>query len=222
MPAAVIPVHVAIRTRLKESVNNTLALSKRLEGLIADKPRYPSGRFHGKVDHSPPPWYAPAANSFMDLHALSRKLERDFRGELDFPRRARGGSDANTRKALEALCRLAEGADDFMVRLGTRELDKWSRRALIILTELRAAEDYEEVEIPKRLPRQQGEAERPCPWCKNRTLRLFPFRGEVRCVNPGCHDEEGRKPYAHLKYSEHAKEMILLWQDNIPGLPEAA
>ncbi len=218
----VIPVHTAIRAELKDSVKQAVSLNGRLEVLIADRPRQPSGNFHGKVDFSQPPWYAPVANAVLDLHALSRKLEKDIRTDLGLPVRYRGGSGANTRLALESAARLCEGTDDFMVRLSLRELGRWSRRALMILTEIRATDIHEEREVPRRLPRQPGEAERPCPWCRNRTLRLFPFRGEVRCVTPSCHDEEGRKPCARLEYSGHVGDFILLWQDNISGLPAAA
>jgi hypothetical protein len=209
MPA-VIPVHVAIRETLKDSVGHAITLDSRLELLIAERPSRPSGNFHGKIDFSSPPWHAPVAHCHFDLHALSRKLERDLRSELNLPRRYRGGSSSNTPKALHAVNRLAQGADDFIVRLSTKELEKWSRRASIAL---------ELTEAPKKLPRLPKEPERPCPWCKNRTLRILPLKGEIYCVNPACKDEEGRKPKASLEYSSVANDLVLVWQDNLIGTP---
>lgn len=211
MPAA-IPVHVAIRTELKDSVSHAVTLDARVRSLIAEKPSRPSGNFHGKIDFSQPPWYAPIAHSHLELHALSRKLEREMRAELGFSRRTRGGSDVNTRKALEAVCRLAESCDDFMVRLSVRELEKWSRRASIAL---------EEAEVPKRLPRSPGTPEPKCPFCGNHTLRSLSLEGEIYCIKPDCRDENRKKPRARLEFSAHVGDFVLVWQDGIAGVPAA-
>jgi len=209
MPAT-IPVHVAIRESLKDSVQHAITLDVRLESLIAERPSRPSGNFHGKIDFSSPPWHAPVAHCHFDLHALSRKLERDLRAELNLPRRYRGGSSSNTPKALHAVHRLAQGADDFIVRLSTRELEKWSRRASIAL---------EITEAPKKLPRLPKEPERPCPWCEHKTLRMHPLKGEVHCVNTACRDEEGNRPKASLEYSPVVGDLVLVWQNKAVGLP---
>src|SRR5260221_14080024 len=122
MPAAVSS-HVFLRPRLKDSAGHVVILDEKREVLIAERPSKSSGGFHGKIDFSQPPWHAPVAHSHLELHALSRKLEREMRWELVLPQRARGSSNANTRKALDAVCQLAEGTDDFMVRLATKELE---------------------------------------------------------------------------------------------------
>lgn len=191
-------------------MKHAIILDGKLEVLITCRPSRPSGNFHGKIDFSSPPWHAPVAHCHLDLHALSRKLERDLRSELNLPGRYRGGSSSNTRKALHAVHRLAQGADDFIVKLSIKELEKWSRRASIAL---------EVTEAPKKLPRLPKEPERPCPWCKNRTLRILPLKGEIYCVNPACKDEEGRKPRASLEYSSIANDLVLVWQDNLIGTP---
>lgn len=207
-----IPVHVAIRQELKEAAGYAVKLDAVLAPLIPVKTRQPSGSFHGKVDHSQPPWRAPVAHAHTGLHALARKIESELRADTGLPQRPRGGSDGNTVKALRALPGLAEKADDWIVRVYTRELEKWVRSARMAL---------ELEEIPKRLPRLPGEAEHPCPWCKNRTLRMLPFnsdgKGEVRCANPGCRDEKGRRPCANLEY--FSGELVLRWQDGIIGNP---
>jgi hypothetical protein len=205
-----IPAHVAIRTRLRDSVDHALTLNTRLGGLITVKPRQPSGVFHGKVDFSQPPWHSPIATAFFDFHALSRKIERDLRYELGLPARYRGCSDANTAKALEAAISLCEKADDFAVGLNTKEIERWTRRASIALGL---------TEVPKRLPRSPGGTEPKCPFCKMRTLRSKWLDGEIYCINPGCKDEAGVKPRARMEFSVHAGDWILVWQDGIGGLP---
>ena len=205
-----IPAHIAIRNDLRERVDHALALNSRLGGLIAVRPRQPSGVFHGKIDFSQPPWHAPVATAFLDMHALSRKLERDLRFELGLPLRYRGCSDANTAKALEATVNLCEKADDFAVTLNVREIRRWSRQASTALGE---------TEVPKRLPRSPGGAEPRCPFCKMRSLRSRVLVNKIYCINTACKDDEGRKPEAQMEYSPYAGEMVLVWQDKVVGLP---
>ena len=206
MPAQ-IPVHVAIRSHLKESVAHSLALNVRLEEVVAVKVKQP-GAFHGKVDFSQPPWHAPVANAIMDLHALSRQLESGLRSELGLPLRKRGGSNANTVKAMHAIPRLCEGADDYSVRLCAKELGRWGSRAQGALNSKEQA---------SRLPRQPGKPEPACPWCRNHTLRSRGLEGKIWCINPGCADEQGKRPVAMLEYFRG--EMVLRWQDGVIGCP---
>ncbi len=206
MPA-VIPAHIAIRSRLAESVTLALELSERLESLIAVKTRHPSGSFHGKVDHSQPPWNASVAYAITGLHSLARKMEREIRVEVDLDPRARGGSDANTREALKAVIAQCERADDFIVRLYTRELDKWWRHAKIAL---------DEIEIPKRLPRSPGKPEPSCPWCKNHTLRVKILENEIYCVDPSCPGKaDGKRPRAFMDYSAVVGDWVVRWDDGV-------
>src|SRR5271154_3369208 len=180
MPA-VIPVHVALRSRLKDSVNHAIVLNDRLECVIAVKSQNPSGGFHGKIDFSQPPWCAAVANAVMDLHAGSRDAEACLRIALKLPKRPRGGSSGNTRIALENVVRLSQGASDSYVKSNPRWLDGWSRKASRALNE---------TETPRRLPRVEGQKEPVCPWCKNHTLRMLPLYGIIKCMNPECKDEE--------------------------------
>ncbi len=210
MPA-VTPAHVAIRTELRSSVSHSLDLNAQLEVVIAVKVKQP-GTFHGKVDFSQPPWHAPVANAIMDLHAMAREMEAWLRLSQGLPKRRRGDSSKNTGVALENVIRLSEAAADATVRGHTRELNGWGRRASIALGQ---------AEVPKRLPRQPGEPEHKCPWCKNHTLRMYPMGlrkdEHIRCINPGCKDEEGRKPTAQLEYFQD--EWVLRWMDGVLGTP---
>jgi hypothetical protein len=215
---AEIPRHTAIRLRLKDSAEHAISLYGVLESLIAVKSRQPSGAFHGKIDFSQPPWNAPVAHAITDLHSLSRKMERELRGELGLPERDRGGSDPNTRNALQSVLRLAESAEDFTVRLYAREIDKWIRRTHVSLGYDPLNPEHE-VEIPKRLPRVPGNPEPKCPFCKNHTLREKPGMAEIFCINPACKDDKHRKPHAHMEYSEVAHDWVMVWQDGIAGVP---
>jgi len=208
----VIPAHRALRDALRESVISSLQLNAILESVIHVKVRQ-AGTFHGKVDHSQPPWQAAVANAVMDLHALSREMEAWLRLSQGLPGRARGGSSGNTRKALENVVRLSEIAEDGTVRGHTRDLRSWEHRADIVLGNR---------EMPKKLPRQPGEPERICPFCEKHTLRILPFQlnptGEhVKCTNVTCFDEDGNRPFARLEF--FGGDWVLRWQDGIIGVP---
>lgn len=146
----------------------------------------------------------------MDLHAQSREMEEWLRIALKLPNRHRGGSSANTGKALEAVMRLSEGVDDHIVAENTRWLDRWITRARIAL-------NY--IEPLRRVPRLPGGREPKCPWCDNHTLRMVSREGLIKCVTPKCVDEEKRKPEARMVYSAHVGDFVMVWQDGISGVP---
>jgi hypothetical protein len=206
----VIPVHIALRSQLKDSVQQAVILSGKLEQLIAVRSQRPSERYHGKVDHSQPPWNAQVANVILDLHAKAREMEAWLRASQGLPYRPRGGSEKNTRKALENVSRLAEKAEDITVRGHIRDLEKWIRNARVAL---------DETEMPKRLPRSPGHPEPICPWCENHTLRMLPLKGQIFCIKPDCKDDEDRKPHARLEYSSHVSDFVIVWQDGLAGVP---
>lgn len=193
-----------IRMRLREAVQDALELNKRLEDIIAVKSTGPSGVFHGKVDHSQPPWNAAAADAILDLHAWSRENEQLMRIRVGLPVRERGNSSPNTAKALEAITRLAEKADDESARSAAAWLSSWARKASQVLGDTEQA---------GRLPRLQGQKEPACPWCGGSTLRQLPLAGIVFCIDPSCEDDEGRRPKGRLEY--FAGDFVLRWQDGV-------
>lgn len=207
MPA-VIPDHVARRNRFRDTTQAAWELNEHLETVTAVKSQGSSEVFHGKVDFSQPPWNTQAANQVLDLHAWSRDTEALWRLRAGLPARTRGGSSANTRIALEALTRLSEAVDDATVQVADRQLNAWCKKARVVLGEAESA---------RRLPRSQGEREACCPWCKRDTLRQMALAGVVFCVDPGCVDDEGRRPRAQLEYFDN--DWVLRWQDNIIGSP---
>ena len=206
----VIPVHIALRTQLKDSVSQAVALNGKLELLIAVRSRQPSERYHGKVDHSQPPWNAQVANVILDLHAKAREMEAWLRMSQGLPYRPRGGSAGNTKKALENIGRLSEAAQDSTVRDHTRELEKWIRNARIAL---------DETEMPKRLPRSPGQPEPCCPWCEHHTLRMLPLKGQIFCIDTTCKDDQERRPQARMEYSAHVGDLVIVWMDGLAGVP---
>lgn len=207
MPRPVSP-EKALRDQLKEVADAAIVLNGQLELVIAFKPRQPSGVFHGKIDFAQPPWHAPVANCIMDLHAEARRLENILQREANLPQRERGGSSANTVNAIEALHGLCVNADKPAIRMAVQSLSSWCRRASIALSL---------TEAPKRIPRNPGESEPCCPWCKHRTLRLFPLDEKVKCLDPECKDSEDRRPEAEMKFSPVVGDYILVWSDGVPA-----
>lgn len=158
-----------------------------------------------------PPWSPAAANLVFELRREARYVERSLRGALSLPIRDRGTSDKNTGIALRSILALAEAAGTQRALDAARWLERWCGQAARVLGEASSI---------IRLPRQPGERERPCPFCAGFTLRYWPLHGVVRCVNPGCRDDEGRRPAAEITYSSFTAHLELLWQDGVLGLPE--
>lgn len=205
----VTPAHRALRDELRESVTSSLQLNAVLESVIHVKSRQP-GTFHGKVDHSQPPWAAPIANAVLDLHALSREMEAWLRLSQGLPARNRGGSSENTRKALENVIRLSEAAEDGTVRGHTRQLNRWHYGSEVALGK---------TERPVRLPREKGQEPRTCPWCGLDTLRMRPLKGEIRCIDVGCRDDDGNRPLGRMAFSVIMADWTVVWQNSWVGLP---
>jgi hypothetical protein len=204
MPA-ITPPNVALRQEFAVVVSDAHGLNELLERIIAIKSWMPSGgEFHGKVSHSPPPWNGNAANAIFDLHAWSRQAEIYMRTQLSLPTRYRGGSSSNTKAALDSLVRLSEAASDRTVKDNRLWLNSWCKKSEIILGKEEAA---------KRLPREHGQPEPTCPWCKQTTLRSYAVKGEVFCIDPTCKDAENKRPHAKLEYFRG--DLVLRWQDGV-------
>ena len=199
--------------RIKDSATQALLIYAQLQQVTVFQSKIP-GFSSGKVIHSQPPWNAAVAFSYLELHSLSRDLEDKFRYYSDQPARGRGGSDENTRLALESVINHTESVPESAVLSAIRDLESWIRRARIVLGEL---------ELPQRLPRLPGQAEPSCPFCKRRTLRMLPLRGVVTCIMPLsiCKDDEGRKAFAKMEFSAFTQDFELVWQDDVVGIPAA-
>jgi hypothetical protein len=193
-----------LHTRLRESVADVIALSDDLEAVIALRSRIP-GSHHGRISHSQPPWCAPVADAVLDLHAEVRQLEHLVLRSLGLPQRHRGGSSANTARALTALNSLLAAADDDLIVMVLRKLDSWARQASIVLGR---------TEPPRRIPRVPGQPELACPGCSHRTLRSFPLEGVIRCIDTSCL-RNGKRPEARMTWSPVVGDFILVWEDGV-------
>lgn len=200
------------RTQLRKLTVLAAGLSVQLESIILHKPSSEGKASFSRISHSQPPWNAAAANAILQLSQLSRSTEAQFRALAGQKTRARGSSDKNTILALQSIAGFTEAVGDYAISRALRDLDTWVRRARTVLGEL---------ELPQRLPRLPGEPEPACPFCKRKSLRMFPLRGYITCVLPLslCHDGQWRKPRAQLEYSGFTKQFELIWQDNVVGFP---
>lgn len=200
-----------MRERLRDATGAAIGLNQRLEEIVAAPvSKKSSGLRRGRVDHSQPPWNAAAAHLVLDLHTASRDWEALLRDHLDMGFQPRGGDDENTVFALQAISNLAESSLDEIVSECAHWLGGWCSRALVVLG------DHE---LPQRLPRDVGGPEPRCPYCNHLTLRFWPIRGEVRCINPACQDESERQPIARMEYSNVSQEWVLAWRDGSVGVP---
>lgn len=203
----------SVRARLQEAVSSACTLNNQLEDIIGEPSRHANnggGGKRGKISAAPIPWYSQAAFLIMDLHAWSRDEEAVLRLIIKLPPRPRGGSGPNTGRALESIIAAAWKAEDKRVAECCQWLENWTRKARIALGE---------VDQPQMLPRQPGQPQPRCPFCTHTTLRFWPLRGEVRCIDGSCKDEDGRKPRAVMEISSFTMDWELVWQDGVSGVP---
>ena len=151
---------------------------------------------------SSPPWNAAAANVLTGLHEFARRAEAELRAQAGLPARRRGGSDANTGKALDAICDLALAAPD--CGWVTDALEWWATQA----DRLPAVGEQARWEP---LPRPPGEPPMSCPWCGLPSLRCAPSRYLVMCTTPRCQDTNGRRPVARADVSRVDGTPVLAW-----------
>lgn len=204
----------ALRDQLTQRVEQCLALSRWLELTVAPQGRQvgrDASAGYGRGTGSRPPWSSRVAHLVTDLHANARLHEHRLRlaNGLHGPYE-RGGSDANTVLALKAWNQLAVSAPDEDVARALAWTVSWTGRAFVLLGER---------DEPHRLPRQPGSPEPRCPYCEKMTLRFWAGRGLVRCVNPACQTEDGKRPAASMVYSNVAMDWVLAWNDGVVGIP---
>jgi hypothetical protein len=156
---------------------------------------------HGKPG-SHPPGNAAAMNAHMDAHAGLRRLEALLRLEVTGhtgPRR--GGSDANTTAAIEAIEALGNAVTTAAMAQAARVLDRWSRQ----IQELPAVD---EIEPPRRV---HGVA---CPYCGRGMLYVRPREMTVTCPPP-CRDSNGQRSVGHMEISRLTADPIIRWADGL-------
>jgi hypothetical protein len=106
---------------------------------------------------SKPPWNTAVACVVTDIHAGVRELEQDFRYQVTGRYATRGGSDANTAAAIDAICRLAEALDQAMADQATRLLNRYITQVMMLPA----------IDLEQRWRTVPG----PCPRCTRPMLR---------------------------------------------------
>jgi hypothetical protein len=197
--------------RLQAAAAELLELLDRCEAELPHKPRRFASRPMGKVQAGTTltSWNTQIAMIVLDCHAGVRQLEQEIRSEVSGSRKARGGSDANTVQSVAAITSLAAAAGDYELGLAVRKMESWGWRCRVALGQ---------AEPLQQIPRQPGHSAARCPWCRMATLRMKPVSGVVRCINPGCKDDEGQQPSGHVQFGTYSQEPVLVWQDNSVGL----
>lgn len=203
----------ALRSRLDTYVQRAWHLNQQLESALP----YRTSRY-GDIPHRQrvgpaPPWHSQAAYLMMELHTQARKLEGKLHSHVVDVERPRGGSDTNTRMALEALVNLSEAVPDYVVVHTLTYLDDWTTRAEVVLGLL---------EPLRHLPTPPGESEPRCPWCTYMTLRIRMNTVTIHCVNPGCFvdTEHYRRVRGHLEINFFTGDAVIRWEDDLPAKKE--
>ncbi len=119
---------------------------------------------------SAPPWNSAAANAHTDIHAAVREIEADLRYQVTGTVTMRGGSEANTYAALDAVLKLGDAADEATADDAARVLARLADAVLML-----PAVDLEE--RPRRIPGI-------CPECERSMIRAWLRDGRVACL--GC------------------------------------
>lgn len=157
-----------------------------------------------KLTASPIPWHGAAANLIQDFHAEVRRLEINLKSEITGIRGVRrGGSDKNTRFALESVVNLCEPIDDQTVKGVLSYFERWLHQANVV---------FDPKQGLQRLPRSPGEGEQRCPWCEFQTMRWMATTGIIICVNPECRTDEGIRPRWRAEYTIIGDETCFSWE----------
>lgn len=150
-----------------------------------------------------PPWNNAAAAAVYDAREGIRRLEASMRRDVTGrtgPRR--GGSDANTMAALNAIGALGNAVSDDGVADAARILARWTRQ-------LEQLPGIDEAEPWRRLPAA-------CPYCAFPMLRVQPRSGQVTCLRSGvCYDSNGRHPVGHMDVSTLTGDALIRWNDGL-------
>jgi hypothetical protein len=171
-----------------------------------------------------PPWNAAAAYAYTDGAEIARRLETSLLNQTagPRPRPRRGGSDANTRAALEAIVRLS-------VALSPADAGRVTRILLRTAAETQALPAVDEVTRWVQIRATPGQRPPVCPYCGTFSLRLAENGFVVMCfgwqpsttgedgqrVRRPCTDREGRRPVARLELSRINGDPVLVFADGL-------
>lgn len=158
-----------------------------------------------KLTASTIPWHGTAADLIHSFYAEVRRLEVNLKAELTGIRGVRrGGSDGNTRMALQSIVNFSHTTDEQIVRGVLGFFERWIRQAEAVFNPERGLH---------RVPRTPGEEEQRCPWCEYQTMRWQPATGILVCINPECRTVEGVRPRWIAAYELVGDEMRFTWEE---------
>jgi hypothetical protein len=192
--------------RLIAAVGDAKHWLRTLEPLLAEPES--NGPDTGTIGRSAPessePWAKQAAGAYFDLYFGAREMARVMRGAKGLRRPI--GDEACGPAGLDIVRNMAPSAEPFILRGVTRKLERWVRAAEQI-----DAIDEAEPWVP--LPRAPDGVELACPYCHTYGLRMLKRKGEVRCVFPGCHDDDGNPTRARMERGRLTGDGILIFGD---------
>jgi len=199
----------SIRARLRTTADHAWRLNCALE-LVVPHPQVTGGGNQGEISRqrrasAPIPWNSVAAELTIEFQNQVRRLEVHLKERIigGYPQR-RGSSSANTRLAINSVVNLCETCDDSDVLGVLSYLLTWSRRA----------ERYFNPEGGlHRLPREPGQQETRCPYCDCKTMRWSPSIGVAVCVNPVCHNQDGKRPRWSAEFTATGGQLVFHWDE---------
>lgn len=208
----------SVYSRLQQAVTDLTSLLTELEAVLPHRPREgfrPAGASGtpGRPGARLTSWNTAVAMVILDVHAGVRELEQNLQYRVAGVLRERGGSDANTFKALQSVVSLAAGAGDWELQHAMRTIEKWCWRARLALGETAPW---------VAVPRAPGQRAARCPFCNFCTLRMQSLSGVVRCVNPSCIDPDGRQPVGRVEFGAGFGEPMLVWASGDIGVIQEA
>lgn len=198
----------ALRNDIHELVSPGGILDQ-LERLLPEQATSPDahGTTTGEIAGSPAPWHAQAAAVLLDIHEGARRLEASLRRDIASRLgERRGGSDENTRRALQSVLRLAQALDDHQLRHTAHIVGRW-------VTSAQQIRDIDQADRWEPLPRLPGMLPPACDYCGTFSLRWNRRAGEVRCILSACRDDDGRRPVARMVIGRYSGQASLIWQD---------
>ncbi len=159
---------------------------------------------------APIPWNSVAAELTLEFAEEIRRLEVHLKERVtgSYPKR-RGASRANTRFAADSVVNLCEACDDTTTLGVLSYIATWTRRA---------ETHFDPDAGLRRLPREPGQRETPCPYCQCKTMRWNPARDLAVCVNPTCHNTGGQRPRWSAEFTILGGQLVFRWDE----LQEAA
>lgn len=194
----------SLRDNLKNSTEYAWRLYCALEKMLPYKEAsYGKPMSRQKLTASPIPWHGAAADLVLNFYNEVRRLEVGLTAEsTGILGNRRGGSNANTRFAVERIVQQSHAVDDALVRGVLSFFLRWIRRAEAVFNPDLGLH---------RIPREPGEEEMRCPWCDFQTLRWQPATGVMVCINPECRTTDDLRPRWRADYELTGDELKFTW-----------